>query len=93
MAKRCPNCNVQFTLKDMNNEKNIEVIKCPSCRRKLIESGKSKVIVLLLVLVPALAFTSFIKILWLKLICVFGWAFFVNVIIRPMISKYNLEES
>ena len=92
MGKRCPNCNAQITIKDINKSKTAEVIKCSSCRRNLVESGVSKIIILLVVLFPSFFVMNNVENFWLRGIIIFGWAFAVNVMIRPLITKYKLEE-
>ena len=92
MGKRCPNCNVQFTLRDINKRKNAEIIKCPSCRRTLVESGISKIIVMLLVVLTCFLVMNNITSFWFRALIIFWWAFVINILVRPMIIKYKLEE-
>ena len=92
MGKRCPNCNIQFTMKDLNKAKNTEIIKCPSCRKNLVESGISKIVVMLLVIFPSFFVMNNVGNIWMRAIIIFGWAFAVNVMVRPLITKYKLEE-
>lgn len=90
MATQCPKCNRKLDFTYIKKVVAEGHLKCPSCKAGLEESKMTKIMSLLLAIVPIIFIAYFIKNFILRVIIIFVWAFFVNLGIRPAIAKFNL---
>lgn len=90
MAK-CPKCSKELEYKYIKNNKNMNGIKCPSCRTRLEESKLTQIATLVLAILPMIGLSVWIENSMLKIVLIFIWAFTCNALIRPAIAKYSLK--
>ena len=90
MTVQCPKCEKKIDSNYIKNLKNIENFKCPSCKVELEESGKTKIIAMLIAIIPIIGLAFIIKNFFVRLVVVFIWAFISTAYIRPAVAKYNI---
>ncbi|WP_297519674.1 hypothetical protein [uncultured Clostridium sp.] len=90
MAIRCPKCEKKINNNYIKDAKNMESFKCPSCKVDIEESGKSKILAIIIAIIPIMFLAFFIKNFFIRIVVIFIWAFIINSHIRPLISKYKL---
>ncbi|MGL4450776.1 MAG: hypothetical protein ACRCTZ_06255 [Sarcina sp.] len=90
MSACCPKCNKKLDFTYTKEAVGREVVKCPKCMTNLQESKVTKIISLLLAVIPIFFLAYFINNFFIRIIVIFIWAFAINLYIRPLIAKFNL---
>lgn len=91
MGFKCPNCSKGINKKIINAQKNNEGFKCPSCRKQLVESKKTKILTMLIAVIPISLIAMFVPGTIFRIMFIFLWGIFVNIQIRPLIASYIIE--
>lgn len=91
MGFKCPNCSKSINKKVINTQKNNEGFKCPSCRKQLVESKKTKILTMLIAIIPIMIIAMYVPSTIFRIVFIFLWGIFVNLQIRPVIANYIIE--
>ncbi|MGL4655531.1 MAG: hypothetical protein ACRCWM_06595, partial [Sarcina sp.] len=90
MSASCPKCSRKLDFTYSKESIGREMVKCPKCKTNLEESKATKIISLLLAVVPIFFLAYFINNFFLRIIVIFIWAFAINLYIRPLIARFSL---
>lgn len=89
---KCPNCNYKITQSYVSKSENPSKIKCPKCRKKLKVTVLSAIIFSLIMIIPVIAMSLFLKGFILRLILILLWVSISLNLFRPMVYTFKLEE-
>lgn len=97
LIKTCPNCNYNFSIKNILLRKHSGILICPKCKSTLVASIKSKFVFSVIMLITFILwvtltnsqFTSMPS--WGKYLLAFILFFVLFFIIEPLIYKFEIN--
>ena len=90
MSIKCPKCKKIIDNSYIKEVKTVENFKCPSCRVLLAESEKSKIITILIAIMPIIVLAFTVNNFFIKILAMFTWGFISTTYIRSLLSKYKV---
>lgn len=91
--KKCPSCSAELKKRYIGNYNDPSKIKCPKCKMKLKATTLSMILLGLVVVLPLIPVFMLLNNMFLRLAIAVIWPGISVGIFRPMIFKFEIDES